>query len=155
MARTQRVQKFAKKARTPSRKASNALGYAKRQAAKDKRATKVNVEDVYEYQPEKVRREKVKLQYEKEELMGAGGDDSDDDEEDGTGHLRRDAKPRLIGEGEDDERIGSDENEDIDSDEAFDESDEERFAGLGFSQKVRCRCLLGDMKMLIYDVEEV
>ena len=137
MAPAKNLQSHTKKSRAPSRKTSNALGYAKRQAAKDKRPSKADVEDVYEYQPEKVRRAKVKLQYEREELMGAGAEDSDEDDGDGAGNLGRGAKPRLIGEGEDDERIGSDEDEDIDSDEAFDESDEERFAGFGFSQKVR------------------
>ena len=145
MARTQKAQKHAKKARAPSQKASNALGYAKRQAVKDKRPSKADIEDVYEYQPEKVRRAKVKLLYEREELTGARGEDSDEDDEGSAGHLRRGAKPRLIGEGEDDEQIGSDEDEDIDSDEAFDESDEERFAGFGFSQKVCCCTFLGNV----------
>ena len=155
MARAKNLQRYTKKSRAPSRKTSNALGYAKRQAAKDKRPSKADVEDVYEYQPEKVRRAKVKLQYEREELMGAGAEDSDEDDGDGAGNLGRGAKPRLIGEGEDDERIGSDEDEDIDSDEAFDDSDEERFAGFGFSQKVRYHtCSVTDY-ILIRSAEEI
>ncbi|KAF9447857.1 small-subunit processome [Macrolepiota fuliginosa MF-IS2] len=43
-------------------------------------------------------------------------------------------KARLIGEHEDDERIESGDDEELDSDAAFDESDEERFAGF-FSRK--------------------
>lgn len=43
---------------------------------------------------------------------------------------------RLIGEDDDDEQIESADDEDLDSDAAFDESDEERFAGF-FSSKVR------------------
>ncbi|KAJ3563283.1 hypothetical protein NP233_g9033 [Leucocoprinus birnbaumii] len=41
---------------------------------------------------------------------------------------------RLIGEGDDDERIDSADDEELDSDAAFDESDEERYAGF-FSRK--------------------
>jgi U3 small nucleolar RNA-associated protein 14 len=45
-------------------------------------------------------------------------------------------KTRLIGENDDDERIDSAEDEELDSDAAFDESDEDRYAGF-FSSKVR------------------
>jgi len=45
-------------------------------------------------------------------------------------------KPRLIGETVEDEDISSGDDEDIDSDAAFEESDEERFAGFSFP-KVR------------------
>ncbi|KZT73253.1 Utp14-domain-containing protein [Daedalea quercina L-15889] len=136
MARSQQLKKPAKKARATSRKTSNALGYAKRQAQKGKKPSTTDVEDVYEYRPEKVRRAKMRLQYEREELMGAHGDGSGEEGgEDSAGHGGTEMKPRLIGEGENDERIASDEDEDIDSDEAFDESDEERFAGFGFSRK--------------------
>ncbi|KAH9837381.1 Utp14-domain-containing protein [Rhodofomes roseus] len=136
MARAQKLQKFAKKPHAPSQRTSNALGYAKRQAQKGKRPSRADVEDVYEYQQEKVRRAKVTLQYERDELLGARGEGSDEeDEEGGAGHAGKGMRPRLIGEGDDDERIGEDEDEDVDSDEAFDESDEERFAGFGLSQK--------------------
>jgi len=43
---------------------------------------------------------------------------------------------RLIGEDDDDERIDSADDEDLDSDAAFDESDEERFVDF-FSNQVR------------------
>lgn len=44
-------------------------------------------------------------------------------------------RARLIGEHDDDERIDSADDEELDSDAAFDESDEERYAGF-FSSKV-------------------
>lgn len=47
-------------------------------------------------------------------------------------------RARLVGENDDDDdKIDSADDEDLDSDAAFDESDEERFAGF-FSSKVRC-----------------
>jgi hypothetical protein len=45
-------------------------------------------------------------------------------------------KPRLIGENVEDEDIPSEDDEELDSDAAFEESDEERFAGFSFP-KVR------------------
>lgn len=133
MARSQKPAKFAKK---PSHKAANALGYAKRQSRKTKESSSTSVTDVYEFQQEKVRRSKVKLQYERDELLGAGARGSESEDEDG-GDVRRRNQPRLIGEGEENEQIDEDEDEDIDSDAAFDESDEERYAGFSFSHKVR------------------
>lgn len=47
-------------------------------------------------------------------------------------------KARLIGENDDDERIDSADDEELDSDAAFDESDEDRYAGF-FSSKVGYR----------------
>lgn len=131
MARSQKPAKFAKK---PSHKAANALGYAKRQSRKTKESSSTSVTDVYEFQQEKVRRSKVKLQYERDELLGAGARGSESEDEDG-GDVRRQNQPRLIGEGEENEQIDEDEDEDIDSDAAFDESDEERYAGFSFSHK--------------------
>ncbi|KAI0640105.1 Utp14 protein-domain-containing protein [Trametes polyzona] len=121
----------------PARKAANALGYAKRQSLKSKALSGGDLGDVYEYQQEKVRRAKVKLQLEKDEMLGAGGAQSgSEDEEEGTSGRRRDTtRPRLVGENDDDDVIGEDEDEEIDSDEAFEESDEERFAGFSFSHK--------------------
>ena len=70
-----------------------------------------------------------------DEARGVGYDSEDQDDSEDEGKHRR--RPRLIGEGEEDERIGSDEDEEIDSDEAFEESDEERFAEFEFKKKVR------------------
>lgn len=111
------------------KKSNNAAGYAKRKSLKSK--TLANPSDVYEYQPERVRRSKVKLQLEKDEALGAGGGDESDAEDDMSGRGR--LKPRLVGENDDDDGIASDEDEELDSDAAFDESDEERFAGFDFS----------------------
>ena len=41
-------------------------------------------------------------------------------------------KPRLIGETVEDEEIPPEDDEELDSDAAFEESDEERFAGFSF-----------------------
>ncbi|KAH9950956.1 Utp14-domain-containing protein [Amylocystis lapponica] len=109
MARSQRPAKFIKP-RASSRKAANALGYAKRQSAKSKTLTG-SISDVYDYQPEKVRRAKVALQLEKDELLGAGGESEDDQGRDAT-------RP---------------------SDEAFEESDDERFAGFDFSHRSKSK----------------
>ncbi|KAI0368900.1 Utp14-domain-containing protein [Pilatotrama ljubarskyi] len=139
MAKGRSLGKAAKPAR-PSRKAANALGYAKRQTLKSKAISRGDIEDVYEYQQETVRRAKVQLQLEKDEMLGAGGAGSgSEDDEQGAAGKRRDRRPRLVGENDDDDRIGEDEDEEIDSDEAFEESDEERFAGFSFSQKKKAR----------------
>ena len=129
------------RASRPSRKAANALGYAKRQSLKSKTLGS-QLSDVYEYQQERVRRAKVKPLLEKDEIAGAGGGagGSEDEDEEGTGGgvgRRREVRPRLVGENDDDGGIGEDEDEEIDSDAAFEESDEERFAGFSFSHKVR------------------
>ena len=50
-----------------NKKASNVAGYTKRKSLKGKAL--VDASDVYEFQPEKVRRAKVKLLLEKDELQ--------------------------------------------------------------------------------------
>jgi hypothetical protein len=85
--------------------------------------------DVYEYQSQKVRRANVPLSLDKEEA-DEHGFDSDGDL---VADIR---KPRLIGESVEDEKIPSEDDEELDSDAAFEESDEERFAGFSFP-KVR------------------
>ncbi|KAH9849186.1 Utp14 protein-domain-containing protein [Lenzites betulinus] len=118
----------------PSRKAANELGYAKRQTLKSKALSSRDVGDAYDYQQGKVRRSKLKLELDRDEITGTGGAASGSEEEEGGGR-KRDARPRLVGENDDDDVIGDDEDEEIDSDEAFEESDEERYAGFSFSQK--------------------
>ena len=88
---------------------------------------------MYEYQGERVRRAKVKPLLEKDEMLGVGGDDSD-----AEGSISGRPRPRLVGENDDDEGIASDEDEEIDSDAAFNESDEEEFAGFNFSRNKVC-----------------
>ena len=139
MARPQKLGKSSKSSASP-RKSGNALGYAKRQSLKSKALSgkTERINDVYEFEQEKVRRSKVKLQFEREELegVGKGGLSGSEDEENGD---RRGgpSRPRLVG-GSDDEGggIGEDEDEEIDSDGAFDESDEDRFAGFSFGKPV-------------------
>ena len=109
------------------------LWYAKRQSLRSKKPSG-QIDDVYDYQPERVRRSKVKLDLGKDELVG-GGSGSDGEDDDGA-HMQPDAHPRLVGEAEDGEMIAEDEDEELDSDEAFEESDEERFAGFNFSHRV-------------------
>lgn len=116
---------------------SNAAGYAKRKSLKSKPLTNPS-SDVYEYQQDRVRRGKVKLQLEKDELTGNGGGNGsgsdDDDEEEGGQHSAKNMRPRLVGEIDGDDQIYEDDDEELDSDGAFDESDEERFAGFDFSR---------------------
>ncbi len=119
----------------PSRKTANELGYAKRQSLKSK-TLGPGLSDVYEYQQERVRRAKLKPLLEKDEAMRTGGAESGSEDEGGPSGNRRNARPRLVGENDDDVGIAEDEDEELDSDEAFEESDEDRFAGFSFSQKV-------------------
>jgi U3 small nucleolar RNA-associated protein 14 len=123
----------------PSSHKANATGYAKRRSLKAK--TLAGLSDVYEYAPDsKTRRSKVTLDIGRDEAaeVGLGRGGGGDDDEGGSGEDMR-KKARLIGEGE---MIDSEDDEDLDSDAAFEESDEERFAGFSFKQKVRAVSLL-------------
>lgn len=111
---------------------ANAAGYAKRHSNK----SKINLSDVYDYQPEKVRRGNVSLTLDKEEAAEWGRDGSDEDDGIDQAALRA----RLIGENVDDEKIDSEDDEELDSDAAFEESDEETYAGFSFGSKVRRAC---------------
>jgi U3 small nucleolar RNA-associated protein 14 len=119
--------------RTAVQKKSDAIGFSRRQARKKARQS-TSIDDVYEFHPEKVRRSGVALRLTREELAELGRDNASDSE----GDNNRDGQPRLIGQNSDDEGVGSGDDEDIDSDAAFGESDEETFAGYGFTRKVRC-----------------
>ena len=136
MARSSKSQQ-PRKPQNRSQKQNNVRGFAKRQLQKSQRTPRFSDQaDVYEYQSEKFRRSKVELQLGRDELDGvrdnlSGSEDGHDPR--GTG------RPRLVGESDDEGGIGSDEDEEIDSDAAFDESDEERFAGFSFANKV---CIL-------------
>ncbi|THH10407.1 hypothetical protein EW145_g1352 [Phellinidium pouzarii] len=121
----------ARGASRPSSRLENAAGFAKRRAHTAKAAEDA---DVYDYHPGKSRRANVSLALDDDESRGAGYDDGEDGDE-GEDEDRTKRMPRLVGEGEEDERIGSDEDEEIDSDAAFDESDEERFAEFSFKEK--------------------
>ena len=93
--------------------------------------------DVYEYQSHKVRRAHIPLSLDKEEAREYGADSDSDP----TPDLR---KPRLIGESVEDEDVPSEDDEELDSDAAFEASDEERFSGFSFP-KVRSQPLLAHM----------
>lgn len=113
-------------AKVTNRKA-NAIGFTKRKSRK----AQSGITDVYEFQQEKVRRSNVPLSLGRDEV---GRKDHSDEE-----HQEDALKgARLIGEHMDDEKIDSDDDEDIDSDAAFGDSDEETFAGYGFKRQVRC-----------------
>jgi U3 small nucleolar RNA-associated protein 14 len=116
----------------PSGSKANVTGYAMRQARKTK-STHGLSSDVYEYAPEVLRRSKVTLNLDQAEAtehrvgMEEGNDES-----------REELRARLIGENGENEQIESGDDEELDSDAAFEESDEERFAG--FFSKKACIC---------------
>lgn len=83
------------------------------------KASKASAYDVYEYTPEKVRRGGINLDLDKEELAGLHSDDEEDA-----------PKARLMG----DEQIDSEDDEEIDSDAAFEEDDEDEYAGTFMSK---------------------
>ncbi|KZV71015.1 Utp14-domain-containing protein [Peniophora sp. CONT] len=111
----------------PSARKANAAGYAKRQERKVKTGA---LSDVYEHQQQRVRRDKVKLDFDREEEADRGGAGSDDD-----GFDRDALRARLIGENVDDEMIDSEDDEELDSDAAFESGDEDQYAGFSFGQK--------------------
>jgi U3 small nucleolar RNA-associated protein 14 len=127
MARTQGLQKKPGR-RRPSLHKGNAAGYLKRHARKS--LPSKNVSDVYEFEPENNRRSKISLDVGADEARNLAQDGSDEDEEDGR------LKARLVGEQGDNDRIDSEDDEDVDSDAAFDESDDEKYAGHRLSRKV-------------------
>ncbi|KAF8645236.1 hypothetical protein AX16_008063 [Volvariella volvacea WC 439] len=116
-----------------STKKANAAGYAKRVSRKAQGPTQKGsmADDVYEYAPEDVRRSKIRLDLDKDEATdwGVGPD----------GEIQGDRdklRARLIGENDENERIDSEDDEEIDSDAAFEESDDEEYAGF-FKKNVR------------------
>ncbi|KAI0347583.1 Utp14-domain-containing protein [Trametopsis cervina] len=138
MPRSGRPPNHPNSASSTSRKNFNAVGYAKRKSLKSKTLSE-SPADVYEYHTGKVRRSKIKLELGRDEVAGAGrglgGDGSEDEGEDAVRRARM--QPRLVGENDDEDTIEDEEDEEIDSDAAFEESDEERFAGFSFSHSKR------------------
>ncbi|KAF8131451.1 Utp14-domain-containing protein [Boletus edulis] len=97
------------------------------------------IDDVYEYAPSKVRRAKVALSLDRHEIDGRRH--TSDDEMDlaglGQGAMEK-LRARLIWDDEDGDaggRVDSEDDEDIDSEDAFEESDRDEFAGSGFVRK--------------------
>ncbi|QRV97720.1 U3 small nucleolar RNA-associated protein 14 [Ceratobasidium sp. AG-Ba] len=109
---------------------ANIRGYAARQARKAA-SSSGNSLDVYEYSANKVRRAGIPLTLDREEEVGAGkADDGDDELNEVREKLRR-----HIANGEEEGVVLDDDDEEIDSDAAFeDESDEERFASFKFRE---------------------
>lgn len=116
----------------------NVSGYQKRQERKDKAR---QLDDLYEYTTEKNKRAHVELNIDREELAGLGssknGFDDDDKMDSDMETLRQKISANMDG---DFGVVDSEDDEDIDSDEAFEgESDEERFGNFKFAGKV---CLI-------------
>ncbi|KDN40574.1 hypothetical protein RSAG8_08046, partial [Rhizoctonia solani AG-8 WAC10335] len=126
--RSKKPKSFIKAART------NARGYAVRQALKSPDALDAlkspDALDVYEYSTGKVRRSGVGLSLDREEETGFGKDA--DEEDGGLDEVKEKLRLKIVN-ADEDGVVGSDEDEEIDSDGAFeDESDEERFANFKF-----------------------
>ncbi|KAF9528093.1 Utp14 protein-domain-containing protein [Crepidotus variabilis] len=110
-----------------SQSKANASGYEKRVARTAAKAIN-STADIYEHVPEKTRRSNVTVDLDRDEAWEFGS--MNDASQEQINSLRA----RLIGENGDDEDIASEDDEELDSDAAFEESDEERFAGF-FSSK--------------------
>lgn len=114
----------------------NVSGYKKRHERKDKSG---QLDDLYEYTASKNKRAHVELHVDRDELASQGPsknalEDNDEIDSD-TETLRRKISANMNGEFG---VVDSDDDEDIDSDEAFEgESDEERFDNFKFAEKVR------------------
>lgn len=107
----------------------------KRQERKNKQREEQNI-DVYEYTAGKNKRAAISMQLDQDELLG--NDERDPDEEDGFDSdmekLRRKIAANMQG---DVGVVDSEDDEDIDSDAAFEgESDEERFGAFKFAESV-------------------
>ncbi|KAA1468136.1 Utp14-domain-containing protein [Dentipellis sp. KUC8613] len=130
MAKTPRAGRPAGKPISSARKPnSNAAGYQKRLARKGK--SQGAPSDVYEFQSKKVRRENVQQTLDRDEEDQHGSSDDDID--------RQALRARLIGETVDNEQIDPEDDEELDSDAAFEESDEEQFAGFTFRSKGKAK----------------
>jgi hypothetical protein len=127
---------------TSTSKKANATGYQKRKSKSG--LTKKNaISDVYEFEDNtNERRAKVRLELERDEEMGFG---RMSDQEEGGGDIAH--RVKMFGIGGDDEVIGSEDDDEIDSDAAFEESDEDRFAGFSFASSVR---LISHISILEY-----
>lgn len=126
-----------RKTSSSSRKA-NAEGFAKRQSRKASNPSGPTFSgDIYEHIQHTGRRSRtnVSTRLAKDEAEEFGVRGSDDGDSEGEDNLREGlTRARLVGE----EGVDSGDDEEIDSDEAFGEEDEERFSGFKFaSDQVR------------------
>jgi len=101
------------------------------------------ISDVYEYAPSKVRRAKVALSLDRHEADGRRDASVDEIDLSGLGQEAMEKlRARLIrndGDSDGDGRVDSEDDEDIHSEDAFEESDRDGFAGSRFVRKVRVR----------------
>jgi U3 small nucleolar RNA-associated protein 14 len=130
-----------------SRQRQNTLGYAKRKSLKAGTLAGGLREDVYEHQADSVRRGKMKMLLQRNEITGLDGRAYNNEDSAGEeGRLNgRNLNPRLIGENDDEDGILEDEDEEIDSDAAFEESDDERFAGFTFANHKVSKTLISSI----------
>jgi U3 small nucleolar RNA-associated protein 14 len=109
------------------------------------------IDDVYEYVPSKVRRAKVVLSLDRHEIEGRRYGPDDDIDLGGLGQeAMAKLRAKLIRDDEDeggDGRVDSEDDEDIESEDAFEESDRDEFAGSGFVCKVRIQCRVLDVSI--------
>jgi len=113
----------------------NASGYKKRQ---ERKKNNVQMDDLYEFSAAKNKRAGITLDMDREERAGydpsRNGATDEDDLDVGMETLRRKISASMEG---DVGIVESEDDEDIDSDEAFEgESDEERFGNFKFAHKV-------------------
>lgn len=115
-----------KSASKGTQQSANARGFAKRQERRKTRESR-NPDDAYEFDADaKTRRSKVALDLDRDDEARANNSDSDGSADD----LRARIAKRVQ-----EDTVASEDDEDIDSDDAFAESDNERFAGHKFSEK--------------------
>ena len=116
----------------------NASGYQKRLERKNKRRHD-NDPDVYEYSATRNKRANIAPDVDKDELQGMGQGFPDDDAANNDMEVLRQKIAANIA--EDTGVVNSEDDEDIDSDAAFEgESDEERFGTFKFAEKVCTLC---------------
>ena len=129
--RTESKAKHQNRRQATSVKSSNASGYQKRksrQAGQKSSKDNETSADVYEYNLAKQKRSRadVSMLLDKDEVQGF----KQDDEEDETGGRMK----LKFGPDNEDVKVASDDDEEIESDDAFEGSDEDRFAAFTFSK---------------------
>lgn len=108
----------------------DASGFAKRHAnAKKKKNVPESTDDVYEYTASKNKRAAVKLSHDKEELDGLDHHNGDNEM---SGVNMQAIRSRILDLGDTELVINSEEDEEIDSDGAFEENDDEEYVGFSF-----------------------
>ena len=146
MAKTQPSTKRPKSGVGAKRKLPFPSNPSSKRRPKNEKSPEVNANDIYEYAPTKNRRANVKLNFDKEEIGGIrsglpDGEDSDTEMD----KIRERIAANMDG---DLGVIESDDDDELDSDAAFEgESDEERFANFTFVSSV---CHLSHFFILLH-----